>query len=42
MTTLLRGGRVIDETGERDADVLLDGDRVVAVGADLSGDEVVA
>jgi dihydroorotase len=40
MTTLLRGGRVIDETGEREADVLLDGDRVVAVGPDLAGDEV--
>jgi dihydroorotase len=40
MTTLLRGGRVIDETGERPADVLLDGDRIVAVGTDLSGDEV--
>jgi dihydroorotase len=40
MTTLLRGGRVVDATGERTADVLLDGDRVAAVGGDLTGDEV--
>ena len=39
-TTVLRGGRVVDETGERAADVLLDGDRIVAVGDGLDGDEV--
>ncbi len=38
MTTVLRGGRVVDESGERLADVLLDGDRIAAVGPDLSGD----
>jgi dihydroorotase len=34
-TTLIRGGLVIDRTGERRADVLLDGERVGAVGRDL-------
>jgi dihydroorotase len=40
MTTVLKGGRVLDETGERAADVVLDGDRIAAIGPDLSGDEV--
>ncbi len=37
MTTLIRGGRLIDGTGAAplDADVLLDGDEIVAVGPDL-------
>jgi dihydroorotase len=33
--TLIRGGRVVDATGERDADVLLSGGRIEAVGHDL-------
>jgi dihydroorotase len=40
MSTLLRGGRVVDAQGERAADVLVDGDQVVAVGEDLSADLV--
>ena len=39
MSTVIKGGRVIDQTGERVADVVIDDDRIVAVGADLSGDE---
>ncbi len=38
MSTLVRGGTVVDQSGERRADVLLDGDRIVAVGAGLDGD----
>ncbi|MBA2388327.1 MAG: dihydroorotase [Acidimicrobiia bacterium] len=38
--TLIRGGRVIDATGERMADVAVEGGRVVDVGAGLGGDEV--
>ena len=34
--TLIRGGRVIDATGERHADVLLSGGRIEAVGQDLA------
>ncbi|HJR25773.1 MAG TPA: dihydroorotase [Acidimicrobiales bacterium] len=41
MSVLLRGGRVVDETGERVADVLVDGDRIAAVGTDLTGDQVI-
>ena len=37
---VLRGGRVIDATGEREADVVIDDGAVVAVGPDLSGDRV--
>jgi dihydroorotase len=38
-TTVLKGGRVIDQTGERSADVVIDDDgRIAGVGADLSGD----
>ena len=33
--TLLRGGRVLDATGERDADVLVSGGRIEAVGTEL-------
>ncbi|MET0578901.1 MAG: amidohydrolase family protein, partial [Ilumatobacteraceae bacterium] len=32
MSVLIRGGRVLDANGERDADVLIDGDRVAVVG----------
>ena len=39
MSTVIKGGRVIDQTGERVADVVIDDDRIVAVGPDLSGDE---
>jgi dihydroorotase len=35
MALLLRGGTVVDETGERRADVLIDDGRIAAVGADL-------
>ena len=37
MTTILRGGTVVDGTGEaaRRADVLIEGERVVAIGPDL-------
>jgi dihydroorotase len=38
-TTVLRGGRVVDRTGERTADVLIGEDgRIAAVGPGLSGD----
>jgi dihydroorotase len=40
VTLLIRGGRVIDATGARDADVLVDDGRVVAVGSGLDGDRV--
>ena len=39
MSTVIKGGRVIDQTGERMADVVIDDGRVAAVGPDLSGDE---
>jgi dihydroorotase len=39
-TLLLRGGRVVDQSGERSADVLVSGERVVAVGTGLGGDIV--
>ena len=35
MTLLIRGGTVVDQHGERRADVLVDGDRIAAVGMDL-------
>ena len=34
--TLIRGGRVVDATGERDADVLLSGGRIEAVGQNVA------
>ena len=41
MTTVIRGGRIIDATGERSGDVVIGDDgRVAAVGRDLSGDTV--
>ena len=35
---MLRGGRVVDATGERGGDVLVEGDRIVEVGDGLRGD----
>ena len=40
MSTVIKGGLVIDQTGERTADVVVDDGRIVAVGTDLSGDEI--
>ena len=40
MITVIKGGLVVDQTGERTADVVVDDGRIVAVGTDLSGDEV--
>jgi dihydroorotase len=37
-TTVIQGGRVVDHTGERVADVLVADGRVAAVGDDLDGD----
>jgi dihydroorotase len=37
-TLAIRGGRVVDASGSRDADVLVQDGRVVAVGPDLDGD----
>ncbi len=37
---VLRGGRVVDETGERAAEVLIEGGRVTEVGDGLRGDRV--
>src|ERR1041384_6711247 len=39
MTRLIRGGRVVTATDAFDADVLIDGESIVAVGTGLSGDE---
>jgi dihydroorotase len=36
----VRGGRVIDATGERMADVAIEGDRIVEVGPELRADQV--
>ncbi len=36
---MIRGGRVVDRDGDRVADVLVRGGRVVEVGTGLSGDE---
>ncbi|HEX4905879.1 MAG TPA: dihydroorotase [Acidimicrobiales bacterium] len=38
MTLLIKGGTVVDETGSRAADVLVDDGMIVAVGPDLTGD----
>ena len=38
MTIAIKGGTVVDETGSRTADVLVEGETIVAVGADLDGD----
>jgi dihydroorotase len=37
-TIVLRGGRVVDATGDRVADVLVEGDRITEVGDGLRGD----
>src|SRR6478735_3891442 len=39
MTRLIRGGRVVTATDAFDADVLIDGETIVAVGKGLQGDE---
>ena len=39
MTRLIRGGRVVTATDAFDADVLIDGESIVAVGTGLQGDE---
>jgi dihydroorotase len=38
MRLVLTGGTVVDETGTRRADVLIDGDRIAAVGDDIATD----
>src|SRR4051812_46099774 len=40
MSTVIRGGRVVDATGARDADVVIDDGRIVAVGTGLDADTV--
>ena len=40
-TIVIKGGRVVDGTGEREADVAIDDGAIAAVGADLSGDRKV-
>jgi dihydroorotase len=40
VTLVIRGGRVIDRTGERRADVLIDGDRISEVGDGLDADDM--
>jgi len=40
-TVVIKGGRIIDETGERLGDVVVRGDEIVDVGPGLTGDEVV-
>ena len=37
-TLVIRGGRIVDQTGERTADVLVVDDRIAEVGAGLRGD----
>jgi dihydroorotase len=39
VTLLIRGGRIVDRSGERTGDVLVDGDHIADVGDDLHGDE---
>lgn len=39
-SVVIKGGRVVDPTGSRPADVLVDDGRIAAVGADLTGDRV--
>jgi dihydroorotase len=38
--TVIKGGTIIDATGERSGDVVVAGGRIVAVGPDLDGDRV--
>ncbi len=40
MSLVIKGGRVIDETGERMADVVIEDGRITAVGPGLSGNEI--
>ncbi len=40
MSTVVKGGRVIDQIGERVADVVIADGRIAAVGPDLAGDQV--
>lgn len=40
MSLVIKGGTVLDQSGEREADVLIDGPAVVEVGPRLDGDEV--
>ncbi|MCY4272999.1 MAG: dihydroorotase [bacterium] len=40
MITTIKGGLVVDQNGEHTADVAVEDGRIVAVGPDLSGDEV--
>lgn len=37
-TTVIRGGRIVDATGERSGDVAIRGGRIIGVGPDLPGD----
>ncbi len=39
-TVVIKGGTIVDATGERSGDVAVSGGRVVAVGPDLSGERV--
>jgi dihydroorotase len=41
VTIVIKGGRVVDETGSRLADVVISEGRIAAVGNDLSGDRVI-
>ena len=38
---VIRGGRIVDEYGERSADLAISGDRIVAVGDGLDGDRII-
>lgn len=40
-TTVIKGGRVLDQDGERVADVVVEDGRIAAIGTDLPGDVVV-
>lgn len=39
-STVIKGGRIVDATGDRSGDVVIADGRIVAVGPDLSADEV--
>ena len=41
MTTVIKGARIIDATGDRSGDVVIDDGLIVAVGPDLSADTVI-
>jgi dihydroorotase len=40
MTMVIKGGRVLDATGEHAGDVVIEDGRIAAIGTDLPGDEV--